>query len=390
MIVRMTVQGTQFVETPINKASIILFAFILTSMVLNHNPLPTAMKGIMKHASFILLFFIVSNSNLSESSIKKMVGAIVAIGFVQIPASLIQYYFIYASSAPGWRHDKSAGLLGFNSGAINAVLMTFIFSVVFGFIITYGFKAVYGLAAAVLLIPIILSSARAGFIFFVMTGAFLTMFIPLMEGRKGVRTFRVGLLIVGLVAMVIFQGARGGQISFVTNPSAVYDYSMRGADSGLGRLQSIGFVQKNIGRTVVSSIVGYGPGSITPTKFLGHSGSELYNKFSYLLRHYNSYAYVTLELGYGGLVVFLYVFYRLFSFNRLFYREVGDNFWKAISIGFAGIIFTSIYSVFYTRTWVHPALAFCVWFVGGAICRVAYVRREAGGVIKPERMVRVK
>jgi len=219
MVTYNTVQRTRFVDTPINKASIVLFTFILTSMVLNHNPIPTALKGIIKHTFVLPLFFVVASSNLAESTVKKMIGSILAIGLLQIPASVIQYYFVYFDKLPGYRQDHSAGLLGLKSGAVNAVLMTFLFSIIFGLVICYGVRVQYALTASGLLVPIILSSARAGLIFFVITGIFLTILMAFMEGKRAGRSVRVGVLIVGLIAIAIVHGAREGQVRFVTDPS---------------------------------------------------------------------------------------------------------------------------------------------------------------------------
>jgi hypothetical protein len=371
-----SLQNRSFVDTPINKASIVLFAFILISLVLNNNPLPTALKGIVKQASFILLFFVVANANLSESSMKTMLGAIGIIAVAQIPASIIQYYFIYYQSDHGFRADLSAGLLGYNSGAINAVFMTCIFAVLFGMIISYGFTLRFGLLSSVLLVPIILSDARAGLVFFLFTGAFLATLMHRSESGKRMRNMRVALVILAILAIGVVQGASPRQIAFLTNPGSVYEYSIKplANKEGLGRLQSIGFVHKSIGKSVKSLVVGLGPGSITRTQFLGGKGL-FYEENIELLRHYNSYAYVTIELGYGGFLIFLYMFYKMFSFNKVFSTKVNDKYWRAISIGYSGIIFTIVYSVIYTRSWIHPALAFCMWFLGGAICRVDYLSK---------------
>jgi hypothetical protein len=373
---------TAFLDTPINKASMVLFALILISFVLNNNPLPTALKGMVKQASFILLFFVVVNSNLREASLKTMVGIIVTIGFLQIPASIIQYYYF------GFRGDLPVGLLGYHSGDINAVFMTCIFSILFGIIISYGFKLRYGLLSCFLLIPIILGDSRAGLVFFVVTGAFLTALIPTIDYRRGMKTFRVALLIVAMIGIAIYYGAERSQIAFLTNPVEVYTYSIKplGNKEGMGRLQSIGFVHESIGRSVRSAIIGLGPGSITRTQFLGGKG-KFFGKNIDLLRHYNSYAYITIELGYGGFLIFLYMFYRMFSFNKVFCAKVQDKFWKAISIGLSGVIFTFFYSAIYARSWSHPALAFCMWFIAGAISRIDHLNKlvENGGTQLGER-----
>jgi hypothetical protein len=292
---------TPFADTPINRASIGLFALVLISLVLNNNPLPTALKGILKQASFILLFYVVVNSNLRESALKKLLGVIATIGFVQIPASMFQYYLIYQDRGHGFRADNSAGLLGYHSGDINAVFMTCIFSILFGIIICYGFKLRYVMLCCILLIPIILADSRAGLVFFVVTGAFMTTLIRTIDYKLGIKKLGVALAILAIMAIAIVQGAKQRQIAFLTNPEALYMYSIKPVKNkeGMGRLQSIGFVHESIGGSVKSAVMGLGPGSITRTQFLGGKG-DFFKKNIELLRHYNSYAYVAIELGYGG------------------------------------------------------------------------------------------
>jgi cell division protein FtsW (lipid II flippase) len=81
-----------------------------------------------------------------------------------------------------------------------------------------------------------------------------------------------------------------------------------------------------------------------------------------------------LELGYGGLLFFLFLFYRLFVLNKIFFSAIDDPFWKAISIGFFGILFTSAYAIVYNLSWISPPLGFPLWFIAGAIYRVGYLK----------------
>jgi hypothetical protein len=368
-----TLLHIKLVRSPLNKTVLLLSIFILISLGLGNNGLAVGLKGIIKHLTFPILFLVVVNSNLTESSLKKMIAGILVIAFAQIPASIIQYFFIYVDWPSGARFDRSAGLLGFSSGDINAVFMTFILSILFGLIINKGFRFKYLLGAVALLIPIILSSARAGILFFVITAAFMATLVLFRQKRE--RRYKVSVALGGIVVIMAgsFLMARSNQLSFIMNPAAMYEYSVQKADSGLGRLQALGFVHNNISKNLLTYVAGYGPGAITPTRFLGRNTNTFYQENDVLL-HYNDYAYVTLELGYGGLLLYLYLLYRLFMFNQAFHMRCNDKFWLAVSLGLAGIIFTSIYSIIYARGWTSPPLAFSLWFLAGAITRVAYLR----------------
>jgi hypothetical protein len=367
-----TLLHVSIVRSPLYTPLLCLSIFILVSLVLNGSKFEPALKGVIKHISIILFFFVVANSRLSESSLKKLIGLIVIIGFAQIPASIFQYYVVYANYVPGARADLSAGLLGFSSGAVNAVFITFIMSLIFGFIVDFGPRFKYLVGAVLLPITTILSSARAGLLFCVITLLFQTALVPFVQSRKRLHRLVISVMTVVLVGGGGFLMAKPDQISFIANPTAMYEYSAQRADSGLGRLQALEFVHNSISKDFFKSLVGYGPGAITPTKFLGGDRSDLLQENR--LGDYNDYTYITLELGYGGLFLNLYLLYRLFIFNRRFHARCQDKFWRAVSLGLGGIIFTAIYSIVYTRGWTYPPLAFSLWFIAGAITRIAYLR----------------
>jgi len=137
-ITNISMNRNSFRTTPMNNGIFVVFGFMLASLVVNGNPLGPALKSMIKQSAFLLVFFIVVNSNLKESVLKNMVWGMIAIALLQIPASIIQYYVIYSGIGPAARADSSSGLLGHSAGGINAVFMTFIFSIMFGFMITYG------------------------------------------------------------------------------------------------------------------------------------------------------------------------------------------------------------------------------------------------------------
>jgi hypothetical protein len=363
----------RIIKSPLNSTILVLIIFAFISLGLKKKSVHAAVKGLVKHLTFVLMFFIVVNSKLTEASLKTIIRGFAVIASGQIVASIIQFYFIYADYPTGARQDLSAGLFGFSSGDINAVFMTFMLSLVFGFILEGGAKFSYLLGAGTLAIPIILSSARAGLIFFVTTTVFLSIVGAVVRKRKRLQTVCVSVVGVGVIIGGVLLLAKREQISFVTNPSEIYGYSIRRASGGLGRLQALGFVHNSIGKNIIKSIVGYGPGAITPTRFLGRNENDFYQN-SDVLSNYNDYAYVALELGYAGLLIHLYVLYRLLIFSMRFYSRCPDKFWRSVSLGLVGIIFTSVYAILYTRGWTQPPLAFPLWFIAGAVTRIAYLR----------------
>jgi O-antigen ligase len=359
-------------RTSIDQAVLFFFGLIFISFLLNRPPIGASLKSIAQTCCFIFLFYAIAHSNLSASLLKRMVYVLLIVALTQILASFVQYFFIFPDENQGFRQDHSGGLFGYSSGTVNAVYMVYISALIFAFMKVHGVKFLYLGTICLLVVPIILSSARGGLVFIPLTASFLLAATPFLRGRLVRSDVGQALGLIAFLVVALFALAPKQQLSFILAPDSVYTYSMS-PGKRLGRFEQLTFVHSVIGARVKTAILGLGPGQMTHTKqaTTGSSQiSEFLEEYGDEFQTRQSYAYTTVELGYGGLALFLFLHYKLFMMNRKFFQANEEKFWKAISIGFAGIIFTSAYSMLYVQNWVKPPLTFPFWLLAGTIYRV--------------------
>lgn len=363
-------------KTSIDRTVLLLFAVITVSFLLNRPPLGPAVKSVVLHTSFFLLFYTLAHSSIKESILRRLLYAVLVVALIQVLASFVQYFFIFTDMPPGFRHDKSGGLFGWSAGTVNAVFMVYTFSVIVGFIKVYGTRLSHLFLIFLLIVPIVLADAKAGLIFFVLTGVFLLAITPRFRGRLLQRDIaQLQGLVVFLVLVISIIAGR--DLRFLTNPEAVINRAYGLGGARLGRLGTVELAHERISRNPVTLIFGQGPGQLTHTRVGAMGGathSDFMDEFGDEARAQHSFLHITLDLGYGGLILFLFLHYKLFMVSSTVFRGVDDKFWKAIALGFAGIVFTSAYSIVYTQTWIKPALVFPFWLMAGSLYRVGRIK----------------
>lgn len=362
------------IRTPINYilASIVALAFL--SIAAGDSGVYASFKGLLRHIGFPLLFILILGARPDEKLMRKLVAGVIAVAFLQVLASTWQFvwYSTINVKNPGMRADLCGGLLGHSCGDITAVLMAMTFCLVLGFIIVHGFRLYWGLGAVLLLVPIYLASARAGVIFFALGAFFMLLIAPLPRHGSFFKRLIVAAGIIGLILAVALTGLGGESFSMILKPNYAYDYSIKQADSGMGRLQSFDIVGTEL-RTPAEKLIGRGPGMLTPTSIVDNPNS-LIAKNPLLFRHVNGYAYTALELGYLGVALFLLLFVQVYRFNRRFLKRIDDPFWESISLGFCGVTFIYIVSTIYTSSLVVYPLSFTYWALAAAIYRAGVIR----------------
>ncbi len=362
------------VRTPINIVLFALVALAILSIAAGSSGAYASFKGLLRHIGFPLLFLMILMAEPDEKLMKRLVSAIIAMAFVQVIGSILQFTFYSTISAKpgGMRADYSGGLLGFSCGGYNAVFMGMTACLVLGISIVQGFRWYLGLAMILLLMPIYLASARAGVFLFGAGVLFMLLVAPLPKHGS----FFNRLMIAGgfIVAVIVASTAGLGGSSFkqIFDPDYAYEYSMKKADSGMGRLQAFDIVTAEL-KTPFDKLLGKGPGTLTPTSIADNPNS-LIAKNPNLYKDVTGYAYTTLELGFAGLVLFLLLYFRVYRFTRSFLRQIDDPFWESIALGFCGVIIIYVISTVYIDSWVYYPLPFTFWALAAAIYRIGVLR----------------
>jgi hypothetical protein len=250
--------------------------------------------------------------------------------------------------------------------------MAMTFCLILGFVIVRGFRFYLLLAAISLLIPIYLASARAGVFFFAMAGLFMLVVVPLPRHGSFFKRLLIGFSLSLVIVIGAAAGLGGESFKAIFNPSYFYQYSIKQADAGMGRLQAFEVVSEHL-RNPIEKLIGRGPGMLTPTSIADNPNSLIATN-PRLFQDVTGYAYTTLELGFAGLVLFLLLYYKVYRFTRRFLREIDDPFWEAIALGFCGATFIYVISTFYIDSWIFYPLPFTFWALAAAIYRVGVLR----------------
>ena len=91
LVIHKLYRGIPFVKTAIDLPVIGFYSVVLLSMLVNGSPLIGSLYNIRPFARYIVLFYLVANSNLSEKRIATFLRIILVVGIFQIGAGIIQW-----------------------------------------------------------------------------------------------------------------------------------------------------------------------------------------------------------------------------------------------------------------------------------------------------------
>ena len=153
----------------------------------------------------------------------------------------------------------------------------------------------------------------------------------------------------------------------IKSPSKLYKFNLKFRKEGTyGRFQVIKVSNQLLTKNIANFLIGFGPGNASESFFDEYKGKW---EKQYQGRKIGGIQLtaIILEFGYLGLVLFLYMFYRLLRMNNFLYNNTQSEFWKSIAIGYNGMVFTYIAGMFYNPVWFYDVLAFTFWFVSAAL-----------------------
>jgi hypothetical protein len=124
-------------------------------------------------------------------------------------------------------------------------------------------------------------------------------------------------------------------------------------------------------------LLGYGPGAMLKSYFQQFDTRALAIQPIWIEYGITEFVLRTVESGFLGFIsYFLLPIFLLFRINERFYRKIRDNYWKSISLGFSGIIFSFfILGVGYSLISRGDLAAFIFWFFAATIHAVGRHRK---------------
>jgi O-antigen ligase len=115
-----------------------------------------------------------------------------------------------------------------------------------------------------------------------------------------------------------------------------------------------------------------------------------FNTYKYLGRSadytdtHNYYVKVTVETGVVGLLIFLFLLWKMFKSGTTLMRTAKDAVFRAMGLGFAAMIACVFVVNLFGDRWMYQQLTAYMWIILGLITRAQQIEEEATGVV-PER-----
>jgi hypothetical protein len=340
-----------------------IFLFILLgllSTIINSQHIGTAIVGFRLDLKYVLMFFLIINLNPDEQFFKRMIRIIMVLLLIQIPVALVK---LKSYGQGEWAIGTYAGHGGYPSTILPLVAI----SIFLGFFIFEKPHVRYIVYSLLFFVFSIVGGKRA-FVFF------LALLIPFLFYKSGIKNLArlyiiAPLIIVGILACIFFVPTLSPAFK---NPGHLLDYTVsyttahnRETGKAIGRTSALIAAYNLSKKNPVKFLLGFGPGCLTPSYFKEFEGT-LRNVFP-ISYGYSQWVTMSLEYGWGGTLLFLLAFIPLFRVNRRFYCSTSDVYWKAISFGFKGILFTYLMGFFYGVIFRIDLLAFIFWFFSATI-----------------------
>ena len=390
-------KGIPFVKTAIDLPIIGFYTVVLLSIFVNRSPLMGSIYNIRPFARYIVLFYLVANSSLSERKITTFLRIILGVGICQLLAGLIQWVGGPAAFDFFLPRESTLGIAGFTKEYRLLELGREIGSV-YG---TLGDTVIYGIFMILVLI-VYLSRIRrleylnllgAAVLFFFIARSYsrAATFSALLAGgawyyfhfgwKKTLQLACVTGLVFGLLLAVVnpfnleYINPRKARVGLVGNVTGVFS----GSYVRIAQKQRLGALIGNVPTVLVNKpILGYGADQNSTIEGLNMS------KRSFLLKilsksGFKDVYWVAILCFYGllGLGFFALIFYQLFraAFN-LYKRSISppslikqnasaSRVTQQVAIIMLCLVAVTVFLLFFNRTLEYRGYGFYFWLCAG-------------------------
>lgn len=356
LVIHKLYRGIPFVKTAIDLPVIGFYIVVLLSMLVNRSPLIGSLYNIRPFARYVVLFYLVANSTLSERRIATLLRIILGVGITQLAAGIIQWvggtdafdFFLPRESTlevGGFTKEYRLLELGREIGSIYGTLGDTVIYGMFMIIILVIYLSrvkrleyLNLLGAAVLFFCIARSYSRAAtFSALLACGAWYYFHYG---WKKTLRLALTMALVFGLLLAVVnpfnleYINPRKAKVGLVGNVTGVFS----GSYVRVAQKQRLGALIGNVPTVLVNKpILGYGADQNSTIEKLNIS------KRSFLLKvlsksGFKDVYWVAILCFYGilGLAFFALIFYRLFRAALSLYKQSGGREFQILTLHLKG------------------------------------------------------
>ena len=390
-------RGIPFVKTAIDLPIIGFYSVVLLSILINRSPLIGSIYNIRPFARYIVLFYLVANSSLSERRITTFLRIILGVGICQLAAGVIQWvggptafdFFLPRESTlsiGGFTKEYRLLEIGREIGSIYGTLGDTVIYGVFMILVLVVYLSrirqleyLNLLGAAVLFFFIARSYSRAATFSALLAGGAWYYFH--YGWKKTLRFALATALVFALILAVAnpfdleYINPRKAKVGLVGNVTGVFS----GSYVRVAQKQRLGALIGNVPTVLVNKpILGYGADQNSTIEKLNMS------KRSFLLKilsknGFKDVYWVAILCFYGvlGLVFFALIFYQLFrAALNLYKRSVSTPFAGArgvissrvtqqIAIIMLCLVAVTVFLLFFNRTLEFRGYGFYFWLCAG-------------------------
>ena len=397
LVIHKLYRGIPFVKTAIDLPIIGFYSVVLLSILVNRSPLMGSLYNVRPFARYVVLFYLVANSTLSEKRITTLLRIILGVGIFQVAAGVIQWlggppafdFFLPREvmlTIGGFGKEYRLLELGREIGSVYGTLGDTVIYGVFMILVLVVYLSrirrleyLNLLGAAVLFFFIARSYSRAATFSALLAGAAWYYF---HYGWK--KTLRLALATALVFALLLavanpfnleYINPRKAKVGLVGNVTGVFS----GSYVRVAQKQRLGALIGNVPTVLVNKpILGYGADQNSTIERLNMS------KRSFLLKilsknGFKDVYWVAILCFYGvlGLGFFVLIFYQLFrAALNLYKRSVSTPFAGArgvissrvtqrIAIIMLCLVAVTVFLLFFNRTLEFRGYGFYFWLCAG-------------------------
>ncbi len=365
------ISENKLVRTPVDLPIFLFVLWGILSALVNSQHMVTTFIGFRFDLKFVLMFLLLVNLNPDEQFFRRMSRLLILLLLIQVPVALVKYT-IYGQG------EGAVGTYSYHTGTHSTILPLIGISIFMGFFFFEKPRLRYVIFFLLFILFSIIGGKRA----FVFLGFLLFLFLFWNVGRKKLKRLSLvtPFFILGFLACIYFVPSLRPTFQ---NPRHLMDYTVSystsySAESGKasGRASSLKEAYNMLKSKPLNLVLGFGPGSMSESYFKEYEGKlRSQAPIEYGM---SQWVITSLEYGYIGAFLLLWVLTTLLRRNQKFFNTTEDKYWKSISFGFKGIWFTFLMGFFYCAIFRADLAAFIFWFFAAAICSLEKQRNVQG------------
>jgi len=345
---------------------------ILAGVLLNSVKPEVLFVAIRQYFKYLPFFFLPLVYDFSEKEIKGYLLLLVSLTLIQLPIALYQRFVLSPDFLTG---DLVGGTLGaaYRGSGLLTIYLICAITLLTAFRIRKRIAAhTYWLLLAVFVVPTMINETKVTV--FLLP---LALIIPAIAAENGINRIK-SLLRVGLVAVILlgifipvydhFMAPKGRNITdFLINDGEIEGYLLKSEDKissgAVGRLDAIILPISKLSKNVVSPVFGLGIGNVSHSSLGDEFSGAFYDRYGLYVTH--TISTLLWEIGIFGVLLII-------LFNGLLFKDASklvnaNGLTSDIALGWVGVIFIIVISLFYTNILGSNAISYIYWYFSGYI-----------------------